>query len=620
MRLFKCLFVHNDLSYPGSGRPSGSETRAFRAHYDVESDQRPGRKTPLAFRLSSPSVVSKLLGPASRPWILLAALTLACLLPFSGKAFNVDDPLFVWSARQIAVHPLDPYGIRVIWDATAAPLSEVTKNPPLACYYAAAVGSIAGWSERALHVGFLLPAVGMVLGTYRLAQRFTPSPLVAATATLFTPAVLVSATSVMCDILMLAFWVWAIALWLEGFELDDRRRLLASALLMSAAALTKYFGVCLIPLLLAYSIHRQRRIAGWAWYFTIPILSVAAYQLWTSSLYGRAMFFDAFTFARDVHWSSGPASILVNALVGGAFVGGCTLSALALAPLVWSWKWIPLGLTAGAIAGFAIASGRWALGESPLSQLVQAAIGTSGPGAGAQLSLFIAGGIAVLSLAGAEVWKRRNPDATILALWVLGTFFFAAFVNWSVNARSVLPLVPAAGILLARRLEDPGNAPRSRSQGKLVAALVASGLVSVWVAAADAEWADSEREAARLVKERLSSETAAVWFEGHWGFQYYAQKAGLRPFDLEKYTLSPGDVLIMPEGNIQTRTPPQKLVRDQRLLEIDLHQPISTMRWRMGAGFYSSFFGPLPFAFGAVSPERYFLFRIDATLRPGQWP
>jgi hypothetical protein len=54
-------------------------------------------------------------------------------------------------------------------------------------------------------------------------------------------------------------------------------------------------------------------------------------------------------------------------------------------------------------------------------------------------------------------------------------------------------------------------------------------------------------------------------------------------------------------------------------VEIALHQPLTTMSWRMGAGFYSSFFGPLPFAFGAVGPERYFLFRIGASLRPDQW-
>src|SRR5205823_649389 len=173
-------------------------------------------------------------------WLLIG-ITLLCLLPFSGRAFHVDDPLFVWSGQQIAKHPLDPYGFQVVWDNFSEPMSEITKNPPLACYYLAAVGLIAGWSERALHLGFLLPAIALVLGTYRLSMRFTRSPLVATAAALLTPGVLVSATSVMCDVMMLAFWIWATVLWMEGLDEGKRSYLIASSLLLTSAALTKYF-------------------------------------------------------------------------------------------------------------------------------------------------------------------------------------------------------------------------------------------------------------------------------------------------------------------------------------------------------------------------------------------
>ena len=66
-------------------------------------------------------------------------------------------------------------------------MADVTKNPPLACYYAAVVGRVAGWSERAFHLGFLVPALALVLGTYRLAKHFTSLPVLAALATLLTP-------------------------------------------------------------------------------------------------------------------------------------------------------------------------------------------------------------------------------------------------------------------------------------------------------------------------------------------------------------------------------------------------------------------------------------------------
>ena len=66
----------------------------------------------------------------------------------------------------------------------------------------------------------------------------------------------------------------------------------------------------------------------------------------------------------------------------------------------------------------------------------------------------MAGGLSVLAMALVDWWKRRTPESLLLALWVLGTFVFAAFLNWTINARSVLPLIPASGILIARRLDE----------------------------------------------------------------------------------------------------------------------------------------------------------------------
>src|SRR5262245_8035559 len=145
---------------------------------------------------------------------LLAAATVLVLLPFVGKAFHIDDPLFVWAGRHIAEHPLDPYGFNANWSLSEQPFFEITKNQPLSVYYLAFAGSIFGWSEVALHLAFLLPAIAVVLGTHALAGRLTSRPTLAALAVLLSPVFLVSATSVMCDVTMLALWVWAVVLWI----------------------------------------------------------------------------------------------------------------------------------------------------------------------------------------------------------------------------------------------------------------------------------------------------------------------------------------------------------------------------------------------------------------------
>src|ERR1700733_6658228 len=142
----------------------------------------------------------------------------AALGPFLAKPFNIDDPLFIRLAQQVSAHPGDPFGFPVNWYGLVSPMWTVTENPPVAGYYFALAGNIFGWSEIGLHLAGLLAALAVILGTHRLALRLCGQPLSAACAVLFTPIFLVSAGTVMCDVLMLAFWVWAVVFWVEGLE------------------------------------------------------------------------------------------------------------------------------------------------------------------------------------------------------------------------------------------------------------------------------------------------------------------------------------------------------------------------------------------------------------------
>lgn len=538
-------------------------------------------------------------GLASNYWssgysyVVLGALTLTCLIPFSRKPFHVDDPLFIWMAQQIVHHPLDPYGFSVVWYTTAMPASEVVKNPPLASYYIALVGTIAGWSEPALHVGFLPPALAVILGTYNLARRFTRNPLLAAAATLLTPGFLVSSTNVMCDTMMLAAWILAIILWLEGLDQTRPLLLIGSAFLISLCALTKYFGLALVPLLLAYSVARKRRFGSWVLYLLIPLALLAAYQYWTHGLYGKGLLADAAAYASTQSLQPGD-SRFVKTVVGFGFVGGCALTGVTYIPLVWSRLQMFLCLAIGGLAGFACAKG-WIpvdLTGQPRNWVCS------------QLTLFISGGISILAIAIADWWKHKDdPEAVLLVLWVVGTFVFAVFVNWSVNARSVLPLIPAVGILLARRVDSMAVTQRPGQRLRLVVPLALTGIISLWIAWADTELANSARWAAKHVHERAG--TARVSFEGHWGFQYYMQSFGFQPVDLSSYDFETGNLVVLPENNSNVGGLPPEFIVSQQTFKIDMKSGAATIQSGMGAGFYSDFFGPLPYAFGSVPPESY---------------
>ncbi len=525
--------------------------------------------------------------------VALSAATLACLLPFSGKAFHMDDPLFLWTAQQITHHPLDPYGFDLVWYFIQMHMWAVTKNPPLASYYAALIGSFAGWSERAMHLAFLLPAVALILGTYRLARRFTDRPWFAAAATLVAPAVMVSATSVMCDTMMLALWVWAAVLWMEGLDRPRPMYLFSASLLMAACALTKYFGASLLLLLFAYSVVHRRRLERRLWYLLIPVAVLIQYQLWTHDLYGQGLLSDAVSYASNEgkDWSG----VVGQTLIGLSFLGGCALPALAFAPVLWPRKQLLAGVSVSGLLALCV-YWEWISLSAPIPREYWGAVNL-------QLAFCLAGGISVLALATADAWQHRDADSVFLLLWVVGTFVFATFVNWTVNTRSVLPLMPAAGILIARRLERVG--------GSRVAAAIPLAVccfLSLWITWGDADFANSAREAAKIIHEKTAKQPGTVWFAGHWGFQYYMQQWGARPYDQKNNLAQPGEILIMPDNNSNLFEVSPDLV--SQVIAVPMHRGVITSRESRGAGFYSSVWGPLPFSFGPVPAERYSFIRL----------
>ena len=527
-------------------------------------------------------------------WTLLLVV-LAALAPFLAKPFNIDDPLFLWTARQIHAHPADPYGFKVNWYGTADPMWWVTENPPLASYYLALAAGFLGWSEVSLHFAFLLPAVAAILVTHRLARRFCNLPMLTALATLFTPVFLVSGTTVMCDVLMLAFWVWAAAFWLEGLEENRPGKLFAAGWLIALAALTKYFGACLIPLLVACSLIGKRRFRQWAAPLLIPLAALCAYQWVSHALYGHALLTkatDYAEYAKGLFVFSG----INSGLIALAFTGGCLAAAVIFAPLLWRRRMPAVFAGAAVLAIIALLAGGmmprhydWFQGAS--RTLVEL-----------QVVFWAAGGIGVLALAIADVFRRRDAGSWLLALWVFGTFLFTAFFNWTVNGRSLLPMAPAVGILIARRLEQNGLPNLNPFPRGAMLCLAASAALAFGVAQSDFLLATAARQSARLVCANYKSTTGNLWFQGHWGFQYYMEQAGAWALDAKHLRLRPGDTVALPMNKVAFPLNWKDLVL-QGTFSVSGPRGFSTWNTPIGAGFYASSWGPLPFAVGRTRPE-----------------
>ena len=572
-------------------------------------------------------------GPA-----LAALVPLVFLLPLANKAYHIDDTLFLAVAQQIHNAPLDYYGFELPWGGAIRPATDAIKNPPGASYLWAAVSAVFGWGEIPLHVAAALVAALFGLGTYYVARRFTTIPLVATLIAVVGPGFLVSANTVMSDVPMMTAYVWAILLWLKGVDSSPTPRLalpaetslrevertrepqanpfahlylIAAALLIAAATLTKYFAITALPLLLVYTLLHQRRLDPRLAYLFLPIAIVALYQWHSANLYGENLLGSAAGYA--VGFATGSADpLLVKTGVALAFAGGSFAAILFYAPLLWRWPILVFG------AALIVALTAYFLTFDELDRIVIRTGDHLNWWFPFQLALWIVVGIAIVALALHDLVRYRNAAAALLFLWFIGTFLFSAYLNWTVNVRTLIPMAPALGILAARRLELRFPAERLKQFRFHAVPLALAALLTALVLYADYRLAGAGRIAAATFARDAAEYGRPYYYKGHWGFQYYMNAAGMPAFSPQSAEYTPGDRIVVPLNNTVSGQFHPAVARAYRNLRLEVPTLawLTTMHRRTGAGFYMHDWGILPFAFGPVPAEEYAVFELGNYLPP----
>jgi hypothetical protein len=416
----------------------------------------------------------------------------------------------------------------------------------------------------------------------------------------------VSSLTVMCDVMMLAFWVWAVHLWITGLDGRNPLALGAAALLIAASALTKYFGMALIPLLLLYSLYAKRRFGWWVVYLAVPVAVLGWYQWKTHALYGRGLLLDAASYAtgytaEQTGSSFGNLSV-AKTYVALAFTGGCLATLACFARSLWSRAALAVFTGTAIVATLLIASsptiGTFQLPESDSGRWLVAL----------QLGAWGTAGLSLLCLAALDFWRSRDAESLLIVLWTVGTFVFAGFINWTTNGRSILPMVIPAGILIARRLDATGT-PSSRWLPRAAVPLGLAAVLSIAVAWADSAFGETARRGAEAISARHAAATRTLWFQGHWGFQYYMEQRGAKPVDVEKSQLASGDRVVVPSTNTNIYPMPD-WAKPIDVIDVPSSRWLATMNTAVGAGFYADVFGPLPFAVGSIAPERFTVYEV----------
>jgi 4-amino-4-deoxy-L-arabinose transferase-like glycosyltransferase len=537
-----------------------------------------------------------------RQLVALAAIGVACLAPFAGKPVHLDDPLFVRCAQQALAHPADPYGFVVNWFGVTLPMADVMRNPPLSCYFLAIVGGLLGWSEVALHGAFFAAAVAALLGTYVLAERLRARPMLAALAMVSMPGFLVSSTTLMCDVLMLAFLVWAAVTFMAGVESRRWGMLACSSLLALAAGLTKYNGFIILPLLFVWAVARERRLGIWLLALVTPAALFVLYLAAMDGLYGEAF--------RKGLWIAAGSSVArpdigQRVVVALEVSGGSFLTVLFYAPLLLRDRRV---LAAAGVAG-TLALALLGIAGLPGSPLLDPPPALDGASTLLQAALLLTSGALLIALAIRSLLAERDAGAVLLAAWVAATLAFATFASWSVSVRYLLPMAPAVAILLARACTGPGE-PATAHGRRLYLPLVPALACALLIAVADARLAASARDVAVVINERYARADRTIWFQGHWGFQHYMESLGATALDMRSSRVAEGDIVVVPENNANTFPINQSLLEQLETIEVRPVTALATMSRPIGAGFYASVWGPLPFVLGPVPPERYVIHRV----------
>jgi hypothetical protein len=427
------------------------------------------------------------------------------------KPVVVDDTAYLLFARQLAAHPLNPYGFSLYWYAEPQPAMQILL-PPVLPYWLALGLSIFGENVLLLKLWQFPFALLLACSAKSLLARFLRRPTRGHLAVLVLGPAVLPFGNFMLDVPALSLELAAVV-----FAWRTKRGWASTVgvgVLVGLAIQTKYSVLFLPVVLLAAGFvrHRVREAVGMV---VVAGIVFAAWESWLLVKYGQSHFVYHLT---DPNRTQIGRSLLILPLLSH---GGLTLGWVILlgAPPRW-WKLAIPALGVGWLAMF-VGPSEHGIKFPSLFFLVLGATA----------------GIVVLSCCRAT---RRGWRSRVLFVWLAIELLAYFTVTPFPAGRRVLAVSFVAAILVFRTHERIAVDLRWPFGYALLSGLAVFG-IDVWDAKA-------ERDAAREIATRMAelSPQGRGYFLGHWGFQYYAEREGMTAWIPGRTQLRPGDWLTVP--------------------------------------------------------------------------
>jgi 4-amino-4-deoxy-L-arabinose transferase-like glycosyltransferase len=449
-------------------------------------------------------------------------------LPFVGQAFHMDDGFYLILAKNIRSDFWFPQDRPIYFEGVHVADLASTEHPwPFTSYLIAVLARMGGgYSESALHLGFLVFPIVLAISMYHLARRFTGSPVCATLVFLILPVIYVLSHTLMTDVPLLSFWVASVSLFCHGVDKGKKGQLFLGAFAAALASLVSYSGLCLIPLLSLYAILRKDR-GALAAVLIVPAAVLGIFLSLNSHHYHRftpAMLLGYYFLAKRV---LSPTLLLQKLLFAVLAVGTLTVFPVTLLTHCRR-KLVFLAFVFGVAAVLLTEVSRYSLAQQLLFLL-----------------FFCAGVPLIIDIAGAAIPRLRNrarPDDFFLSNWFIGVLIFNVLVYMNGSARYLLPATPAIVLICFRRIERASGEMKLQRVAK--ANLLLAGSLSVLLAIADYQFAGIYRGFALKIAQTFPGRE--LWFTGEWGFRTYLEQAGGRQLGQRDSSPRPGDILVVP--------------------------------------------------------------------------
>ena len=537
-------------------------------------------------------------------------MLLVCI-PFLNKAYHIDDTFVLAITENIIQTPFDPLRGEIDWTGTVTPIIETTTNPVFISYFLAPFAALSGYNEIVLHSVMMFFIFLYAFSLLYFCKRFANGSWYPLLFALINPAVMISG-NVMRDTPALGLATAGLALFIYGTDEDRKPHLFLGSLLAGLAVLAKYSAIVTLPVMLLYPLLKRKYIyMVWVW----PILAcIFAWCLHNKIMYG--MTHMAFLAEQKHHMVPKPWQ---NKACGALLLTGGTIFILPLllySSLIYKrWFSILLTIISATLSGYWVYT-YWS-GQAGAWYIFLSVTGT------VLLVLAITEGIK-RSLPILKDWHNAEAgDAIFLVAWLCAPLLFSVFFVPFQAIRHLLTALPPLMILAFFALPVEDTWKKSIKVLCIFLLLLQTG-ISFAVHYADCEYADVYRQQATALKEKWGKSNTQPWFLGHWGWKFYAEKAGFRQFHYNREWPKQGDILFWPE-NLHVGEPFMENKALKNCLELISETtiagsiPIRTMN-RQGAKFYATIWKDAPYRFQTIPLEKMRVYRFKTDFSPQASP